>query len=36
MAKASGIPYFCGDRIAHNAIVTDMQGSVNPVVKGVW
>lgn len=33
MAKSSGIPYFAGNRIAHSAVITDMQASVNPVVK---
>lgn len=33
MGKSSGIPYFCGNRIAHNAKVTDMQGNVNPIIK---
>lgn len=33
MAYSLGIPYFCGDRLAHNAEVTAMYGNVQPIVK---
>ncbi len=33
MAKSGGIPYFLGQSIAHNAEITDMQASVQPVIK---
>ena len=33
MGLSSGIPYFCGQRLAHNAQVTSMIGNVQPVMK---
>lgn len=33
MAYSSGIPYFCGDRLAHNAEITSMAANVQPIVK---
>jgi hypothetical protein len=33
MAKSSGIPYFCGERLAHNARITDMTATIQPVIK---
>lgn len=33
MAKSSGIPYFCGEQLAHNGRITSMVGSVQPIMK---